>query len=103
MKCHSCQAENKADARFCDNCGVRLEELCPACGTAIGTGKNFCRSCGAALPTGRSHAAAPQSYTPRHLAERILDSRAALEGGRKQVTVLFADLKSAKGLLDTLA
>ena len=42
---------------------------------------------------------APDSYTPKHLAERILTSRAALEGERKQVTVLFADLKGSMELL----
>jgi tetratricopeptide (TPR) repeat protein len=42
---------------------------------------------------------APLSYTPPHLAERILTSRAALEGERKQVTVLFADLKGSIELL----
>jgi class 3 adenylate cyclase len=41
----------------------------------------------------------PESYTPRHLAERILNSKAALEGERKQVTVLFADLKGSMELL----
>src|SRR5207247_3087817 len=41
----------------------------------------------------------PDSYTPRHLAERILTSRAALEGERKQVTILFADLKGSMELL----
>jgi class 3 adenylate cyclase len=42
---------------------------------------------------------APLSYTPQHLAEQILTSRAALEGERKQVTVLFADLKGSMELL----
>ena len=99
MKCHCCRAENEEGARFCDNCGARLEELCPACGAAVRTGKKFCRSCGAALTTERSGPASPQSYTPRHLAERILYSRSALEGERKQVTVLFADLKGSMELL----
>ncbi len=99
MKCHCCQAENEEGARFCENCGARLEVLCPACGAAVGAGKKFCRSCGAALTAERSHPVSPQSYTPRHLAERILDSRAALEGERKQVTVLFADLKGSMELI----
>ena len=99
MKCHCCQAENEQGARFCENCGARLEQICPACGTAVGAGKKFCRSCGAALTAEPSRPASPQSYTPRHLAERILDSRAALEGERKQVTVLFADLKGSMELL----
>jgi SAM-dependent methyltransferase len=41
----------------------------------------------------------PEAYTPKHLAERILTSKAALEGERKQVTVLFADLKGSMELL----
>ena len=43
--------------------------------------------------------AAPECYTPKHLAEKILTSRSALEGERKQVTVLFADLKGSMELL----
>ena len=41
----------------------------------------------------------PETYTPKHLAERIINSKAALEGERKQVTVLFADLKGSMELL----
>ena len=99
MQCHCCQAENEDGARFCENCGARLEASCPACGAPVSAGKNFCRSCGAALTSAASQPAPLQSYTPRHLAERILDSRAALEGERKQVTVLFADLKGSMELL----
>ncbi len=100
MKCLRCQAENDAGARFCEDCGARLEAACPSCGTPVMPGKKFCRSCGTALttePAGRF--ASPESYTPRHLAEKILTSRAALEGERKQVTVLFADLKGSMELL----
>ena len=46
-----------------------------------------------------SRTPAPDSYTPKHLAERIINSKAALEGERKQVTVLFADLKGSMELL----
>ena len=100
MKCPRCQAENDAGARFCEDCGARLEAACPSCGTPVTPGKKFCRSCGAALttePAGRF--ASPESYTPKHLAEKILTSKAALEGERKQVTVLFADLKGSMELL----
>jgi class 3 adenylate cyclase/tetratricopeptide (TPR) repeat protein len=100
MKCPGCQAENKADARFCEDCGARLDPACPSCGTPVTPGKNFCRSCGAALiiePAGRF--ASPKSYTPTYLAEKILTSKSALEGERKQVTVLFADLKGSMELL----
>jgi class 3 adenylate cyclase/tetratricopeptide (TPR) repeat protein len=60
----------------------------------------FCGSCGARAPDeAAARFASPQSYTPRHLAEHILTSRAVLEGERKQVTVLFADLKGSMELL----
>ncbi len=72
MKCPSCGQENPPGARFCNGCGARLT-----------------------APSVK----VPQTYTPQHLAEKILTSRAALEGERKQVTVLFADLKGAMELL----
>src|SRR2546426_845849 len=100
MKCSRCQAENDAGARFCEDCGARLEAACPSCGTPVTPGKKFCRSCGAALTTEPARRfTSPESYTPKHLAEKILTSRAALEGERKQVTVLFADLKTSMELL----
>jgi len=50
-------------------------------------------------PPATRHAQAPLAYTPSYLAEKILTSRSALEGERKQVTVLFADLKGSMELL----
>jgi predicted ATPase/class 3 adenylate cyclase len=63
-------------------------------------GDTFCGECGGVivLETG-TRAASPDSYTPKHLAEKILTSKAALEGERKQVTILFADLKGSMELL----
>src|SRR5262249_11238516 len=70
----------------------------------VEAGSKFCDSCGAPLaaaptPTAALRFASPESYTPKHLAERILTSKTALEGERKQVTVLFADLKGSMELL----
>ncbi|MBI4561568.1 MAG: zinc ribbon domain-containing protein, partial [Candidatus Rokubacteria bacterium] len=91
MKCPRCQAQTPDDARFCEECGARLELTCPNCGQAVGVGKKFCRACGASLTTEPAERfTSPQAYTPKHLAEKILTSRSALEGERKQVTVLFA-------------
>src|SRR5262245_32960845 len=98
MRCARCQAENDAAARFCEHCGARLEQVCSSCGEPVTPGKKFCRSCGASLTETASPGtrfASPESYTPKHLAEKILTSKAALEGERKQVTVLFADLKGS--------
>ena len=104
MKCPRCQREHPADAVFCQECGSRLEEACPGCGTANRLDAKFCKKCGQPVTTAPPAVAAmklpsPESYTPKHLAEKILTSKSALEGERKQVTVLFADLKGSMELL----
>ncbi len=103
MKCPQCGQDNPPHARFCLGCGTRLASACSACGTELPAGARFCLQCGqpvvAAGATPASRFSAPESYTPKHLAERILTSKAALEGERKQVTVLFADLKGSMELL----
>jgi class 3 adenylate cyclase/tetratricopeptide (TPR) repeat protein len=100
MNCPRCRAENAVDARFCEDCGARLALTCPECGAETSPGKRFCRSCGAALAERTTAPVSPPAtYTPKHLAQKILTSRAALEGERKQVTVLFADLKGSMELL----
>src|SRR4051794_23331066 len=104
MICPACRRENPTDARFCTGCGKGLELLCGACQTTNTADSRFCKGCGKSLATVSAPSAepslpAPEAYTPRHLAERILTSRAALEGERKQVTVLFADLKGSMELL----
>ncbi len=99
MQCPHCHAENRSGRRFCGDCGRSLARTCPSCGFLNEGGEQFCGGCG--TPTGATPgpAPAPESYTPTHLAERILTSKAALEGERKQVTVLFADLKGSMELL----
>ncbi len=99
MPCPRCQAPSPEGAQFCEECGARLELTCPTCGQPVAAGKKFCRACGAPLPADRARAPSPGSYTPKYLAEKILTSRNALEGERKQVTVLFADMKGSMELL----
>ena len=101
MRCPHCAFENREGVRFCEDCGRGLEQVCPGCGAGVPPGRRFCGNCGQPLPSGSPPArvTAPESYTPKHLAEKILTSRAALEGERKQVTVLFADLKGSMELL----
>src|SRR5262252_6214239 len=102
MKCPRCQHESAADAVFCQECGTWLEVACPACGTANQLGAKFCKKCGQAVGAASSAPVvlpSPEAYTPKHLAEKILISKAALEGERKHVTVLFADLKGSMELL----
>ena len=103
MRCPRCEADNREGRRFCAACGASLVLTCPACEFSNEPGENFCGGCGLQLapPHGIPKPAfgSPQSYTPPHLAERILTVQHALEGERKQVTVLFADMKSSMELL----
>src|SRR5262249_50259064 len=102
MKCPSCGSDNREGAKFCGECAAPLAVTlaCPSCGTANPKGRKFCDSCG--QPLAEPSAPDPRSYTPKHLAEKILSSRAALEGERKQVTVLFADVKGSMELAEGL-
>jgi class 3 adenylate cyclase/tetratricopeptide (TPR) repeat protein len=102
MKSPRCQHENRSGAKFCEECATPLARTCSNCGSQLSATAKFCPECahpvaGATSPEARF--ASPQSYTPKHLAEKILTSKAALEGERKQVTVLFADLKGSMELL----
>src|SRR5436309_1257886 len=101
MKCPRCQHENPPQAKFCLECAMLLALRCTSCGTQLPAGAKFCFEC--AKPVGAPSSAprfvSPEAYTPKHLAEKILTSKAALEGERKQVAVLFADLKGSMELL----
>src|SRR5215831_8060741 len=104
MRCLRCQHENEADAKFCEECAAPLARACAKCGRQLSPTAKFCPEC--AHPTGLSAMPTPvqrfgsrESYTPKYLAERIFTSKTALEGERKQVTVLFADLKGSIELL----
>src|SRR5262249_21088954 len=109
MICTECQSENSSDAIFCDHCGARLETACPECGELNRGGATFCKKCGqrldrvgaVALKT-EQKSAASDVRVPEHLAEKILASRHSLEGERKQVTVLFADIRGSTRLLEGL-
>ena len=101
MKCPRCQHDNPLGVKFCGECGARLESACAACGAANPPGNKFCGQCGAPLVQAVTSTkfASPETYTPKYLAEKILTSKSALEGERKQVTVLFADMKGSMELL----
>jgi class 3 adenylate cyclase/tetratricopeptide (TPR) repeat protein len=102
MECPWCQRRSVVDSSFCEECGARLESACPTCGEVCRVGAKFCRKCGQVLrqPGANGQAVAPrfgspQSYIPKHLAERILNSEGSLKDERKQVTVLFADMRGS--------
>jgi class 3 adenylate cyclase len=108
MRCPRCESENPEGMKFCIECAAPLTRRCPHCGFANPPQAKFCGQCATSLsgspPAAGSSPQAedsqtPLSYTPAYLAEKILHSKTALEGERKQVTVLFADLKGSMELL----
>jgi hypothetical protein len=111
MRCPSCGFDNPEGMNFCGRCGTKLTPRCPQCGFENPAGFAFCGKCGTSLtgqappPPPQPLAArprVPQSYTPRHLAEKILTARSALEGERRQVTVMFVDVANFTTLAERL-
>src|SRR4030095_5958189 len=95
--CHCCADETPQNARFCGTCGVSLETGCRRCGTPNRVGNRFCYSCGdalAAVQPGNVHA---DDALPA--ARFGIPPKLSLEDERKQVTVLFADVKSSLELI----
>ena len=124
MKCTKCGCENPERAKFCLECGAALSAGCATCGTELPPSARFCLECGTAVAQAgvgpasgalgpdsaasarRTPAAAaslpPRARTPGHLADKIRQARASIEGERKQVTVLFADVTGSMDLAEQL-
>jgi adenylate cyclase len=111
VQCSACSHENPDGNRFCGGCGAALAKACPSCSHSNPPDHRFCGACGAGLEAGAPSPSAPapeaperdpRAYTPKHLADKILQSKSALEGERKQVTVLFADVQGSMELAGQL-
>jgi hypothetical protein len=106
MKCPRCQFENREDAKFCSECGHKFVLTCPDCGTINRPEAKFCDECGTKLGKPKETVpvdySQPQSYTPKFLADKILTTRSSLEGERKLVTVLFADVANYTSMAEKL-
>ena len=104
MTCPSCTTENPSDAKFCGACGAALAAVCAACGHHNAPGTRFCTECGGPLATEAMQPsfASPEAYTPDDLAAKIRSSRTEIEGERKQITVMFADVAGFTSLSERL-
>ena len=117
MECPQCRYANPPGTKFCGECGTRLQSLCPACQAVNPPTNKFCSECGQRLTGGApappaavagapvvppARFASPEAYTPKHLAEKILTSRSAIEGERKIVTVMFSDVSGFAAMSERL-
>ncbi len=121
MNCASCGNVNPERVKFCLECGTPIARRCESCGSNLPSGAKFCGECGVNLVDSQQSTvkngkvensrlstvdsrlgSSPRAYTPKHLADKILQSKSALEGERKQVTVLFADVKGSMELAEQL-
>src|SRR5437899_10025769 len=111
MQCAACEAENPSGARFCEQCGVAMELRCTNCGGAARPTARFCVVCGKPLQSislapikTATNSSAPTAQTlelradtqalppPPYLPEKTPANHLAIEGERRQVTVLFGDI-----------
>src|SRR5215467_1138777 len=102
MRCSKCGADNREGARFCDKCGGKLSPRCASCGAENRTDAKFCDSCGAAFGADATVAAPAEKMNDTPI--RVTETSAAenLEGERKTVTALFADIKGSTELQQDL-
>src|SRR6516225_11302492 len=110
MRCAKCTRDNPGDAQFCQGCGARLELICPTCATANGLDAKFCKKCGTHLAAATEVSSeTAQRATPLdrsllgEMAIRLTAPESdVIDGERKTVTALFADLKGSTELLETI-
>src|SRR5712691_6029132 len=100
MRCAKCDTDNRDTAKFCDKCGARLSPKCPSCGAENRPDARFCDSCGTAL--GPAAASTPEKSAEHQI--RLADTAASenIDGERKTVTALFADIKGSMELMEDL-
>jgi class 3 adenylate cyclase/tetratricopeptide (TPR) repeat protein len=112
MECPNCQTDNETGAKFCNECGAKLESACPECSKTNRPDSKFCNECGHNLTLPSKSPLKElsfgekldkiQRYLPKGLTEKILSQRDRIEGERKQVTVMFCDMEGFTRLTERL-
>ena len=90
MRCGDCQSDNSSKARFCEQCGAKLERRCSGCGVTLDLMARFCSQCGAANNNNASQPLSVAAASPQNEAER------------RQLTVMFCDLADSTALSQRL-
>ncbi|MEJ2164204.1 MAG: tetratricopeptide repeat protein [Desulfobacterales bacterium] len=92
MKCRKCRFENPAGAKFCNECGIKLELACPQCGQVNPPGSRFCNECGRNLAQPSAPSASSQTVQQLGLPTALPETVPLPEGERRQATIVFSDL-----------
>ena len=100
MVCAKCGANNREGRKFCAKCAAPLARLCPQCGASNEPGEDFCGECAAALAKPQSSTRKKPDSPPIRLSATAADEN--LEGERKTITALFADIKGSMELMEDL-
>src|SRR5215472_2838262 len=100
MQCPSCKTDNPADAAFCEQCGSKLELVCPTCKAAVSPGARFCKKCGTAIAASGPRSVKRSTDGPIRIAD--VTTPETIDGERKVVTFLFADIKGSMDLMEDL-
>ena len=101
MGCSKCNSENPEGKKFYGDCGAPLSNICPKCSADNPADKRFCGECGAALGT-LAAAASGKKPDPRQIRVAETPAPENLEGERKTVTALFADINGSMELIEDL-
>ena len=107
LTCSNCSHDNLGDAKFCQNCGQPLARACTNCGTQNEADAKFCRNCGKALElilpsTDEMRLSTLQQAAPEGFREIMRLSSSQIEGERKPVTILFADIVGSTTIAEKL-
>ncbi len=107
LECPTCSFKNTGDAKFCENCGSQLGRICLSCGKENTPQAKFCKNCGAniddlSIPEREARLKTLQQTAPRGLQEKMREARKVIEGERKPVTILFADIVGSTAMAEKL-
>src|SRR5215469_1145440 len=99
MRCSNCKADNPDGLRFCNECGAALKRTCAKCGFENPAAAKFCGQCAAKLENGLSKSGtAPDDVVPAQIGNSSFVDQ-TIDGERKMVTALFADIKGSTELM----
>jgi hypothetical protein len=102
MRCSNCKADNPGGLKFCNECGAALKRTCAKCGFENSAAAKFCGQCAAKLEDGLSRSGATTNDNAAAQIDKYSIADQTIDGERKMVTALFADIKGSTELMADL-